>query len=197
MHYAEQHEKDANSYLEQNNKLKRQLAKQKDAFDVRQSSQKRDQQKLHTNALTMKDTRLKELKTLVRDKGNHIVQIENANNANANRADVNQKALMLTIMTENKQRDFGKLQQMQASMWRDRYNKLTQQLLEEECSSDELATELDEWRNIAKEMQGKYEQTINAKSALKINKVWVRNQGMIDGRQKKGELLIVSNEYKL
>ena len=100
-------------------------------------------------------------------------------------------------MTENKQRDFGKLQQMQASMWRDRYNKLTQQLLEEECSSDELAMELDEWRNIAKEMQGKYEQTINAKSALKINKVWVRNQGMIDGRQKKGELLIVSNEYKL
>ena len=115
----EQHEKDANSYLEQNNKLKRQLAKQKDAFDVRQSSRKRDQQKLHANALTMKDTRLKELKTLVRDKGNHIVQIENANNANANRADVNQKALMLTIMTENKQRDFGKLQQMQASMWKD------------------------------------------------------------------------------
>ena len=40
-------------------------------------------------------------------------------------------------------------------------------------------------------MQCKYEQTINAKSVLKINKVWVRNQGMIYGRQKKGELLIV------
>ena len=111
----------------------------------------------------------------MRDKGDHIVQIENANNANAKRADVNQKALRLTIMTENKQRDFGKLQVMQASMWRDRYNKVTHQLLEEECSSDELATELDEWRNIAKEIQGKYEQTINAKSALKINKVWIRN----------------------
>ena len=82
-------------------------------------------------------------------------------------------------------------------MWKDRYKKLTQQLLEEECSSDELAMELDEWRNIAKEMQGKYEKTINEKSALKINKVWIRNQGMIDGRQKKGELLIVSNEYKM
>ena len=86
MYYAEQHEKDANSYLEQNNKLKRQLAKQKDAFDVRQSSRKRDQQKLHANTLTMKDTRLKELKTLVRDKCNHIVQIENANNANAKKS---------------------------------------------------------------------------------------------------------------
>ena len=144
MHYAEQHKKDANSYLEQNNKLKRQLAKQKDAFDVRQSSRKRDQQKLHANALTRKDTRLKELKIFVRDKGNHMVQIENANDANAKRADVNQKALRLTIMTENKQRDFGKLQQMQASMWRDRYNKVTHQLLEEECSFDELAKEIDE-----------------------------------------------------
>ena len=188
---------DANNYLEQNIKLKRQLAKQKDAFDVRQYSRKRDQQKLHANALTRKDTRLKELKTLVRDKGNHIVQIENANNANAKRADVNQKALRLTIMTENKQRDFGELQVMQASMWRDRYNKVTHQLLEEECSSDELAMEIDEWRNIAKEMQGKYEETINAKSALKISKVWIRNQGMIDGHQKKGKLLIVSNEYKM
>ena len=188
---------DANNYLEQNIKLKRQLAKQKDAFDVRQYSRKRDQQKLHANALTRKDTRLKELKTLVRDKGDHIAQIENANNANAKRADVNQKALRLTIMTENKQRDFGKLQVMQASMWRDRYNKVTHQLLEEECSSDELAMEIDEWRNIAKEMQGKYEETINAKSALKINKVWIRNQGMIDGHQKKGKLLIVSNEYKM
>ena len=82
-------------------------------------------------------------------------------------------------------------------MWKDRYKKLSQQLLEEECSSDELVTELDEWRNIAKEIQGKYEQTINAKSPLKINKVWVRNDGMVNGHQKKGELFIVSNEYKV
>jgi len=112
----------------------------------------------------------------VRDEGIHLVQIENASDANVKRADVNEKALRLTIMTENKQRGFGKQQQMQASMWKDRYKKLTQQLLEEECSYDELATEL-ELRNITKEMQGKYKQTINAKSPLKINKVWVRNVG--------------------
>jgi len=132
----------------------------------------------------MEDTRLKELKTVVRDKDIHIVQIENENDANAKRADVNKKALRLTIMTKNKQRGFGKQQQMQASTWKDRYNKLTQQLVEEECSSDELDMELDEWRNIAKETQGKYEQIINAKSPLKINKVWVRNVGKVNGHKK-------------
>ena len=119
MLYTDQQQRDADSYVEQNNKLKRQLAKQKDAFDVRQTSRKKDQQKLHANTLIMKDTRLKEPETLVRDKGICILQIENANNANAKRAHVNKKALRLTSMTKNKQRDFGKQQQMQASMWKD------------------------------------------------------------------------------
>jgi len=167
LHYAEQHQKDADSYLEQNNKLKYQLAKQKDTFDVRQTSRKRDQQKLHANALIMKDTWLKELKTLVRDKGIHTVQIEIANNSNAKKADVNKKVLGLTIITENKRQDFGKQQQMQATMWQDQYNNPTQQLLEEECNSNELAKELDEWRNISKEVRCKYEQTINAKTPLR------------------------------
>ena len=93
MHYAEQHENNANSYLEQNDKLKHQLAnaKQKEAFDVRQISRKRDQQKIHANALIIKDTWLKELKTLVRNKGIHLVQIENESDVNATRADVNKK----------------------------------------------------------------------------------------------------------
>ena len=93
---------DANDYLQQNNKLKHQLAKQKETFDVRQISRKRDQQKLHANALIIKDTWLKELKTLVRDKGIHLVQIENESDANAKRADVNQKTLAKELVMQNK-----------------------------------------------------------------------------------------------
>jgi len=51
-----------------------------------------------------------------------------------------------------------------ATMWKDPYDKLTNQLLVEKCNSDELADELEDLRNIAKGMQGYYERTSNAKT---------------------------------
>ena len=42
-------------------------------------------------------------------------------------------------------------------IWKKRFDELSQQLVDEKCDSDELSDQLEEWRRIAEEMQGKYE----------------------------------------
>ena len=156
MCYAEMHRKDAALFLEENKILQKQLHDQKDEFDIRQESRLRDQQLLQAKALGMKDSCLKDTRALVRDKSDHIVQLDHENQSNANRADVNQNVLGLTIHSHTKLRSHGEEREQKAKMWKEWFDKLPQQLLEEKCNSDQLSDQLEEWRRISEETQGKY-----------------------------------------
>ena len=90
---AEMHRNDAKSFLDQNKILQQQLHDQKDAFDIRKKSRLRDQQLLQAKALGMKDSSLNDMKSLVRDKSKHLVQLDYEHKSNAKRANVNQTYL--------------------------------------------------------------------------------------------------------
>ena len=72
-------------------------------------------------------------------------------------------------------------------MWKERFDKLSQQLVDEKCDSEELSDQLEEWRRIAEEMQGKYERQLKSIMPLKISKVWVKNVGTENGQKKRGK----------
>ena len=55
----------------------------------------------------MKDSRLKDMKSLMRDKSSHLVQLEHENKSNAKRVSVNQTLLGVTYLSHTKLRKDG------------------------------------------------------------------------------------------
>ena len=184
---TEIHKNDAKLFRDKNKILQQQLHDQKDAFDIRQKSRLRELQLLQARAVVMKDSRLKDMKSLVRDKSNHLVQLEHENKSNAKRASVNQTLLGVTYLSHTKLRKHGDEHQQRAKMWKERFDKLSQQLVDEKYDSEELSDQLEEWRRIAEEMQGKYERQLKSIMPLKISKVWVKNVGTENGQKKRGK----------
>ena len=184
---TEIHKNDAKLFRDKNKILQQQLHDQKDAFDIRQKSRLRELQLLQARAVVMKDSRLKDMKSLVRDKSDHLVQLEHENKSNAKRASVNQTLLGVTYLSHTKLRKHGDEHQQRAKMWKERFDKLSQQLVDEKCDSEELSDQLEEWRRIAEEMQGKYERQLKSIMPLKISKVWVKNVGIENGQKKRGK----------
>jgi len=64
----------------------------------------------------MKDARLNDMEALVRDKSDILLLLDNENQYNAKRADVNQKVLELTILSHRELRNYGEEQQHNAKM---------------------------------------------------------------------------------
>ena len=59
------------------------------------------------------------MKSLVRDKSNHLVQLDHENKPNAKRANVNQNLNGVTILSHTKLRKYGEEHQQKAKMWKE------------------------------------------------------------------------------
>ena len=153
------------------------MKKQKGAFDIRQVSQKRDQQKLYAEALSKRDNRFQEMKSLVYEKRDQIMYLDDE-------IEASQKALCFTVYSETKLKKLLDEQKEKAALWKERYEKLSSDIAETACEADELRDQLEEWRLIAKEMEHKYEERLKGITPMKICKAWVQNMN------KKGMCLI-------
>jgi len=84
----------------------------------------------------MKDSRLKDMKAFGRDKSNHLVKLDHDNKSNVKRTDANQNLLGVPILSYTKLRNYGEEHLQKAKIWKIRFATLSQQLLEEKCTSD-------------------------------------------------------------
>ncbi len=170
----EKHRAEASQYLQENLRLRKSNADLKDQFDIKQRERKRHLQSIQAAALAKRDVRLKKFQSLVLELKEKLIELGQSSKNEMKK--LKKKAKTATEL-ESKMSQRAESRKMDAKKWKEKYVEAERALVTNDEEADELREQIDEWKNIANDLEQQYYDAIHNLTPECIRKVWVKNEG--------------------